>query len=106
MYKRLFALFMATLFSSASFGAFEVEVEGTSKYIVEARTVVIEGQSAIDLYTALDDNTIEYPGNKTGIKHKNNVRCVAEILTARDEGEFVGDARCMIKLSKSTAINE
>lgn len=106
MNKRLFALFASILVSSASFAAYEVEVEGTSKYVVEARTVVIEGQSAIDLYTALDDNTIEYPGNKTAIKQKNNVRCVADILTARDEGEFVGDARCMIKLSKSTAINE
>lgn len=99
--KALFSL----LLLAASFSAQAQMTEGTSMYVVESRTVVIQGQSAVDLYMALNDKKIEDAGNNTGVKEKNNVRCVGTLTDAKDLS-IVNDAICTIRLSASTAINE
>ncbi len=90
----LFALSFLLCSTSAALA----QDEGNSKYIVETREIVIEGQSAIDLYTAMKGQP-RYSGNKIATKKRRNVTCLADISSARNEGEFVSNATCLIKLS-------
>lgn len=104
MKKNIFALvFLTSLSAFAS--PQETLDEGTSKYIVEAKSVIIEGSSAKELYEALNNANMEYSG-RVVTKRKHNVTCVAEYLSARDEGEFIVSASCRIQLRDSTVINK
>ncbi|MEK2688429.1 hypothetical protein [Bdellovibrio sp. GT3] len=103
MIRTILSLSLVTMFSSVSFAT--TQVEGTSKYIVEAKLVVIEGKSAIDLFNALNSD-IEYVDGRRLIKAKDNVKCFAEYLTPHGEPAVIHDASCTVRLNSSTVISE